>query len=160
VGVPVADGVVTGAGVLVPVALADGEGVPVPGLAGAVGEGVFVAVGVTVGLGVLLGVTLGLGVLLGAAAAARWVPAAWLVPGSVAAAPPVAEPMAAAAERLGWLPVRPGWLLAAGPATGTEPRSGNGPSRPSRRATSPASRPSGTGTATGTGGSVGGVTAG
>jgi hypothetical protein len=172
VGVPVVDGVVTGAGVPVPVALADGEGVlvPVPGLAGAVGEGVFVAVGVTLGLGALVGVTLGLGALVGvtlglgapvgATAAARCAPVDWLVPGSVAAAPPVAESMAVAAERLGWLPVSPGWLLIAGPPTGTEPRIGNGPSRPSSRATSPASKPSGTGTATGTGGSVGGLTAG
>lgn len=151
VALPVAGGLVTGAGVLVPVALADGEGVlvPVPGLAGAVGEGGFVAVGVT----------LGLGALVGAAAAARCVPAGWLVPGSVAAAPPVAEPMAAAAERLGWFPVSPDSLLIAGPPIGTEPRIGNGPSRLSRRATSPASKPSGTGTATGTGGSVGGLTA-
>jgi hypothetical protein len=144
--------VVAGAGVLVPLPGTpdDGEGalVPVPGLAGAVGEGGFVAVGATLGLGALLGATV----------TAGCVPVVWPEPGSgatVAVTPSVAEPRGAGAERPFSFPVSPDWLLAAGPPTGNgnEPRIGNGPSTLSRRATRPASKPPGTGTGTGTGGS-------
>ena len=130
---PLAAGVLTVAGVLVPVP--DGL---------AAGEGGFAAVGAPLELGTLAGVA-------GAVA--------WPGSGSVAAAPPGAAPSPTAADRPGSgdvPPVRPPDAEPAEPST--PPTSGNGPRMLSRRATRPAGKPTGatgtggTGTATGRGG--------